>query len=251
MNNIRLYVYAIILSVLLIIPSLLLSGPFVTMLSGIGCSGFAAAIMAICLERADNRRSRQRIETARKLYFCRLNNELKMLMARIIWFEKRIDDPAFDWEKDTSFYSSLLFMISANKASENKTISFENAVATLKEIGNKYNLDSFSKLPEKQKDTVRKMFQIIAYSGRYLLAELNRIKEDRLLLQIEGYISNEDIEKLLFDFSTGIGVFSFENKNYQVGIKLLIDAAIIIGKIGNYNDDISLQLQGTIQLNEL
>ena len=66
--NIKLYIATIIISILLMLPSCLLSpeNPWLNLLSGIGCSGIAAAIMSIFIDIANEKRERKRLAKFKK-----------------------------------------------------------------------------------------------------------------------------------------------------------------------------------------
>ena len=56
MKDFKIYIITIIVSVLLLIPALICENPVLNTFSSIGCSGIAAAIMAIFLEKANTKR---------------------------------------------------------------------------------------------------------------------------------------------------------------------------------------------------
>ena len=54
--NKKIYIWTIVISLLLLIPACIWNCNIMTILSGIGCSGIAAAIMAIFLDMASLKR---------------------------------------------------------------------------------------------------------------------------------------------------------------------------------------------------
>jgi len=63
--NKKIYFWTIAISILLLIPDCIWDHSFLTIISSIGCSGIAAAIMAIFLETAAENRERERNAKAR------------------------------------------------------------------------------------------------------------------------------------------------------------------------------------------
>ena len=78
MKNLKVSFITRLASILLLIPSLYCEcsysnlQPLYDVLSGIGCSGIAAAIMAIFLEYANNGREQEKFKNVKSLYFKQL-----------------------------------------------------------------------------------------------------------------------------------------------------------------------------------
>ena len=104
--NKKIYIGTIVVSILLLIPACIWQSTILTVLSGIGCSGIAAAIMAIFLDDASIKKENKRKARVRAIYLRDLKEELKMMLERILWFEKRLDEE-YDWDREPSFYSSF------------------------------------------------------------------------------------------------------------------------------------------------
>lgn len=249
--NKKIYIWTIVTSLLLLIPACIWDCSILTILSGIGCSGIAAAIMAIFLDSADLKRENERKVKARAIYFRELKDQLKMMIERILWFDERLNDD-FDWNKDPTIYSSFQYMVNASQQYPNEEkISFEEAEARLNTLKEKYSLDQQSKMPSHQLQKVQKMFLILSASGLTLLSEANSIKERRIELDAEEYLSLKEIESVCFQISLGISLMCKPNKNYGVAVSLLVSAYKTICKTGNYTDEINVGLHGTIQMSEI
>ena len=95
----KIYIWTIVISLLLLIPACIWNCNIMTILSGIGCSGIAAAIMAIFLDMASLKRENERKAKTRAIYFRELKEQLKMMIERILWFDERLNEN-FDWDKD-------------------------------------------------------------------------------------------------------------------------------------------------------
>ncbi len=252
MSNIKIYIITIIISVILMIPSCFWDINILNALSGIGCSGLAASIIAIYIERNTVKKEEAHLSRTRTLYFKQMNNQLNMIFERILWFDARMNDLQFNWSLQPQEYSSFKYMIWAGKQyKEEGAISFEEAETRLKKIGEKYNLQKQTKMSKEELQKVQKMFCIIANSGNYLLSAANEIKENKLMLDRSEYLALEEIDTLLSEISFGIGIMNTANKNYSVAIDSLLSASKIIRKVGQYTDSICIGLHGSIQITEL
>ena len=107
MRDLGIYVIAIIISALFLVPSLICKCPVFDTLSGIGCSGIAAAVMAIFLERANAKRECERTAMAKSLYFKQLYDQLIMMIERILWLDERLKDDNFNWNLPDQTYSTM------------------------------------------------------------------------------------------------------------------------------------------------
>ena len=249
--NKKIYIWTIVISLLLLIPACICNCNIMTILSGIGCSGIAAAIMAIFLDMASLKRENERKAKTRVIYFRELKEQLKMMIERILWFDERLNEN-FDWDKDPAIYSTLQYMLYAGQQYPGEeTISFEEAEARLNILKDKYSLDQQSKMQSDHLQKVQKMFMILATSGITLLSEANSIKECRVELDAEDYISLKEIESMCFQISLGVSLMCKANKNYGAAIQAIVSAYKTICKAGNYTDKINIGLHGTIKMTEI
>lgn len=252
MENRKSYIIISIISLMLMIPSCIWQCNVLNLLSGIGCSGIAASIMAVYIERNSEKKEQLRLIKARALYFKGINEQLNMIFERIIWFDNRMIEPQFNWSFPPQEYSSFKYMIWANiNYKEEESISFDEAEKRLKNIGEKYNLEKQKTMTDEELAKVQKMFCIIANSSIYLLNEINEIKENKLALDMAEYLSMDKIDSLLLNISLGIEMMNSSGKDYSVAIKLLLAASKIIRETGQYTDIIRNNLHGSIQVNEL
>lgn len=249
--NKKIYIGTIIISLLLLIPEHICSCYFFTILSSIGCSGIAAAFMAIFLDSAALKEENVRKAKARAIYFRELKDQLKMMLERILWFDKRLDDN-FDWSLEPTCYSSFQYMIYASQQyPDEEKIPHKEIDARLHTLKEKYTLEQQSKMPPDRLQKVEKMFLILSASGLTLLSQINTIKERRLELNAEDYMSLAEIKNMCFQISLGVSLMCKPNKNYGVAIESLLSAYKTICKIGNYTDEINVGLHGTISISEI
>lgn len=247
----KIYIWTIVISLLLVIPACIWECDILTIISGIGCSGIAAAIMAIFLDLAALKKENERKVRAKAMYFRDLKDQLKMMIERILWFDERLNDD-FDWSKDPTIYSSFQYMIYTGQQYPNEEkITFEEAEARLNTLKNKYSLDQQTNMPPDHLQKVQKMFLILSESGLTLLSEVNSIKERRLELDTEDYLSLKEIESMCFQISLGISLMRKPNRNYGAAISSLVSAYKMICKAGNYTDEINIGLHGTIKMSEI
>ena len=252
MENKNIYLWTIILSLLLLIPASIWENRILTILSGIGCSGIAAAIMAIFLEMASLKKESMRKAKTRSIYFRTLKDQLKMLLERMLWFEERMSDESFDWDKDPSDYSSLSYMVFSNTYyPSDEKISFHEAETRLAVIKEKYDIDHIGELSKDQLCKARKMFMILASSSFPLLSEINSIKENRIELNAEDYMSLDEIDSLYFSISLGIALMYKPDKNYGAAVSSFISAYKSVCKVGDFTDDFVVGLHGSISMREI
>ncbi len=158
MKNTRLYTITIIVSIVLILPSLFCDTAFIAVLSSVGCSGLAAGIMAIFLEKAESTREKKKIAKARHIYFGEMNNQLTMTIERLIWLDERLHEDGFNWDLNPSEYSSLKYMLYSHSIANERKVTFQEAEKKILQIGDEYNLENIKTLPEEQRLKVQKMF---------------------------------------------------------------------------------------------
>lgn len=174
-----------------------------------------------------------------------------MMIERILWLDERLNDD-FDWSKDPIVYSSFQYMIYASQQyPHEEKISFEEAETRLNTLKEKYSLEQQSKMPSDQLQKVQKMFLILSASGLTLLSEANSIKERRIELDAEEYLSLSEIDSMCFQISLGVSLMCKPNKNYGAAVSSLVSAYKTICKAGNYTDEINIGLHGTIKMSEI
>lgn len=252
MRDLGIYVIAIIISALFLVPSLICKCPVFDTLSGIGCSGIAAAVMAIFLERANAKRERERTAKAKSLYFKQLYDQLIMMIERILWFDERLKDDNFNWNLPDQTYSTMSYMVEASRLYKEYSLAYDDAVDKLRSIGEKYNLDNIKRFSEEGVNKVNRLFQIVAASSSYLLNEANAIKNNKLTLDIIDYMSLDENKGIMFDISLFITLMGKPNKNYQAAVNALISVTERIREIGQYpKGDIRIGLHGSFPMSEL
>lgn len=223
-----------------------------SILIGIGCSAITAALMAIFIEIKDKREYNKKIKSNRKLYFEKLNSEVKMLIQRILWFDERFNDEEFNWNLDKNVYNSLQFMLFTFKEyPSDHVVSYEEAEHKIKECEEKYGYPQYCEYDEDTQNRINRMFSIISDSAGTLKGILIRMLFNDIELASEDYISLSDLESLRFDLLGGIELLSNPGKNYAAGLRMIMAASKKIRLIGGYSDSIRICLQGTVGMDEL
>lgn len=190
------YITTLFISVILIILSLFPGGYAAVgdVMMGIGCSGLAAAIMAIFLERANKKSNKEMNEFYRYTYFNDLNQQLKKLFERLLWFDKAIVYLGVD--KDLDYYLSYDFLLEAGRLEIDEILHFEEADTCVKALLDKYDEDNWDDVNVSW-NQVNKMLQIIGKASEGVFSELDRIKKDKFFLIHRGLIEVEDIEEII------------------------------------------------------
>lgn len=252
MRDLRIYVITIIISVLFLVPALICECPVFDTLSSIGCSGIAAAVMAIFLERANAKRECERTAMAKSLYFKQLYDQLIMMIERILWLDERLKDDNFNWNLPDQTYSTMSYMVEASRLYKEYSLAYDDAVDKLRSIGEKYNLDNIKRFSEEGVNKVNRLFQIVAAGSMYLLNEAKAVKDNKLLLNAENYLSMEENKDIMFEISLSVGLMAKKNKNYQVAINSLVKVVEKLREIGSYGKgDIRVGLHGSVPISEL
>lgn len=258
MKNLKIYIITILGSMLLFVPSLVCEcshsnlQPLYNVFSGIGCSGIAAAIMAIFLDYSNNRREQEKLKKAKSLYFKQIYDQLIMVVERILWFNERLQDADFNWNLRDYDYSSFGYMVGIGSRYPETTLPYDAAINKLKDIGVKYNIDNIKTIAESDKYKITRLFQIVAASSSYLLNEANAIKNNKLTLDIIDYMSLDENKGIMFDISLFITFMGKPNKNYQAAVNALISVTERIREIGQYpKDDIRIGLHGSFPMSDL
>lgn len=248
------YIISIIVSTIFIVTGSFFykNQTFSSILIGIGCSAITAALMAIFIEIKDKREYNKKIKSNRKLYFGKLNNEVKMLIQRILWFDERFNDEKFNWNLDKNVYNSLQFMLFTFKEyPSDHIVSYEEAEHKIKECEEKYGYPQYYEYDEDTKNRINRMFSIISDSAGTLKGILIRMLFNDIELASEDYISLSDLESLRFDLLGGIELLSNPGKNYAAALRMIMAASKTIRVVGGFSDSIRICLQGTVGMDEL
>lgn len=246
----RVYLITIFISIILIIPLCFSNSIIFSVLSSIGCSGIAAALMAIFLDIKIDNDTKRKIKKAKGTYFHKLYDELVFIMQRILWFEERMNDIDFNWDLPLEEYSSLRYMVFSSKYPTEELI-FSEAVKRLKICSDKYSLENLKLFSIKDREKINKMFSIISASGKFLIEYANNIKQNEIILDIENYLSLDKINSIYFNIGISLEIMRKNDKNYSLAIDLIINAAQDIRTECGFSGNIKVALMGTIPSNSI
>lgn len=216
--NTKMYVITIIVSIILMIPyGLDNSCGWFNLLSGIGCSGVAAALMSIFLDRINEKREQERKDRFISGYFYPLYHELSLFLGRLLWINEHINDDEIICDLPLDYYYSKHFMIKFNPNSQScNCLEFQEAKAQIRSLEDKYSILKMKNMPLEKLDRIKRMFLILHYGSLNLVSEVEKIKNNAILLDSESYFSLDEINQLCFNISLGIGSLDKERPNYEV-----------------------------------
>ena len=219
----KIYIWTIVISIAFIIPGCIVSYPALNVLTSIGCSGIAAAIMAIFIEKHTKDQQEAIKKKARKSYFLELHRELKWMLERIVWFDERMNDAQFDWGKNPIEYSSFEYMIWAAKNYPEYDMSYNDIRCTLLKIADKYSLEHQKDMGTSEKFKVYKMFNILAVSGTEMMRQIKAINDNKLLLDVVDYMPLDESKELYSKIMIAIKVMYINGMNYGPFVSQLLD----------------------------
>ena len=201
MKNLKIYIITILGSMLLFVPSLVCEcshsnlQPLYNVFSGIGCSGIAAAIMAIFLDYSNNRREQEKLKKAKSLYFKQIYDQLIMVVERILWFNERLQDADFNWgtyngQGPTDFFCSAHYnnfiVLSGNYSCLLAPIDFDLAFEKEFFVNNDKESQNFGKNDNSAFD-------------QFLNREINTLLFNIINIKESEYYLNQNIEQKFKD----------------------------------------------------
>ena len=249
--NYKIYIVIIIFSLLLLLPVCVDTSSILTIISGIGCSGLAAAAMALLLEFTENKKAIARKKKIRVVYLAKLTDQLKMLVERILWFDERMND-SFDWSQQPSSYLTHGYMINAGKKYTETQLSLVDAKIKINALITKYNLDQQRIMTKEEKQKTQQMFLILGESSNYLLSEILSIYKDKIQLNYEDILTLNDVEDIYFKIISSITIMRRPDKNYGLAIKNIFCAYEKLLSINGINNtSITIGLNGSIHPDDL
>lgn len=244
------YVIAILISIALTIPFMIWGTNVLSVLSGIGCSGIAAAIMAIFIDAKIDKDRKSKVDKAKHTYFKKLYDELVYILQRVLWFDERSADSNFNWDLPPESYSQIGYMIFASKYPR-KTMSFGDAMVCLEQCSKKYTLEEVRACSDQEKERIYKMFRIIAASAYYLKDSLKTVKQNEIMLNIEDYLSLEKINDLDFKINLALSLMEKPDKNYSLAINFLSEAAKSLREECGFQKDFQIAILGSYPMSDI
>ena len=247
----KIYIWTIIISIAFIIPGCIVSYPVLNVLTSIGYSGIAAAIMAIVIEKHTKDQQEAIKKKAKKAYFQELHGQLKILLKRIVWFDDRMNDARFDWEKNPKEYLSLNYMLWALNTYPEYKLSYDEINDRVLKIAEKYSLEQQEKMNSVERNKVYKMFNILGVSGAEILKQIRTIDENKLMLDIVNYMQLDESKGLCSITEIIINLMMSTGKNYGDFVLRLFETYKMTCNICGRDETFDIDVFGSVYLNEL
>lgn len=244
------HVITILISTALTIPFMIWGTNVLSVLSGIGCSGIAAGIMAIFIDAKIDKDRKSKVDKAKHTYFKKLYDELVYILQRVLWFDERAADNSFNWDLPPDSYSQIGYMVFASNYPK-ETISFDDAMTRLEQCSKKYTLEEVRACSDKDKERIYKMFRIIAASAYYLKTSLKTVKQNEIMLNIEDYISLEKVNDLDSKINLALALMEKPDKNYSLAINFLSQAAKSLREECDFQNDFQIAILGSYPMSDI
>lgn len=242
-SNIKLYCSFIIFSIILIIISHILHHEILNIFENISYSILAATFMACFIDYNNFKRSEQEKEDFRERYLSEVNHLLSLIIGHLLWLEENLDNEKINWDLD-----SKNFLININNSpnpEESEEISFNEAIINLEKMDEKYSTMNHDKIPKREMDKINKIFQIFSFELELLIGKMNKINDDKIFLEIMGYVSLNDINNILENFYFCCIMFRKET-HYSNAIKLFISTVKSIRILGKCDSDVKISINEPI-----
>lgn len=152
-------------------------------------------------------------------------HELSLFLGRLLWINEHINDDEIICDLPLDYYYSKHFMIKFNPNSQScNCLEFQEAKAQIRSLEDKYSILKMKNMPLEKLDRIKRMFLILHYGSLNLVSEVEKIKNNAILLDSESYFSLDEINQLCFNISLGIGSLDKERPNYEVAISSIFQA---------------------------
>lgn len=205
-------------------------------LISIGCSGITAAIMAIFLERYDEKKEKSRREQLRKIFLLSLNQELKHLFERTLWFDHVLDK--IDLSKDIEYYLGLDFIREVHTAGYYRQALLDECEGEIEQICNKYLMESLTSKEVETRTKIQKMFSVIGSASMSIITELDNIKRNQIFLITDNIFSSEELKEIYILIGENVELLTTPDTAYGVPLIMLLDGYKKIHRWGQFENDI-------------
>lgn len=244
------YICTLLISIILISIAFIPGGAefFETVLLSIGCSGIAASIMAMFLEYVNLKREQTKKNYYRYVYFNDLSQQLKKLFERVLWFDKAIG--SVDLTKDINYFLSLDFVCEAGVMNIDETISFDEAEKRIKDIIVKYKKESWSDSSIIWEDTTV-MFRIIGRASEGLYDEIERLKNNRLVLVLYDIVNDDEVQDILNCIEEFPRALLTDKLNNSTALSFMWNGYKNVRKICDFNDEFYVSWQPKCDIKKL
>lgn len=221
-------------------------------LYGIGCSVLSSAVMSYWMTRRQEKDNAQKALTFRNVYFRDLYDKVEEMLIRMLWFDARWEDKNFDWTLSEPKYGSLKYMLRAGRTYEPKSLTFLEVEALVKSCQEKYGLGYVESLDQNNLARLKKMHSIILYNSLGVIDERNKVSKDKAVLTEIAGVTIDDLEQIISQIDLGFTILRCKGaKNYGVAYNEIFAAYKGIRDLGGYDNDLRLELRGSVKPEEL
>jgi len=216
---------ALVVSIGLVVIGEVKDGAVGGCIESIGSGMLASAIVAAYFELKQCCERRAQLKLRRQDYFEGLREEVRMVLARILWFSERKDDPNFNWQMRPEEYWRRAFFIPASSKYGRTSWNFEDGVSKLEAISKK--LSAYEKMDPLEYGQYVALFRIVAAGSTQLCALTKRLQDDRDRAVDSGICSSSEVKDLTFSISLACQLMFGRDDgmtNYGLVISMLVKA---------------------------
>ena len=241
------YISFLIISIIIILFIEICNLEFLTSLENIAYSIIAAVILAVFIDYNSLKQNINEKNNFKTNYFKVVNNYLSLIVGHLIWLYDNQDCESIDW--DSNNYFEILCSIDETKCQCEYEIPFDQAIKKIGSIGDEYSYSNFHHFSNDKKSKVRKIFYIPNHELKLLMGRLNKINDDKLILEINDYAKIDEIEDFILSISLCCDLI--DKQDYSQAILSLINSIKLVRNFGNYGNDITCNIKKPIFLVKL
>lgn len=202
-QNGRVYIITIIISLVLIFLAFIYPACSRLVVSaGIGCSGLAAAIMAVFIDYINEKKRKEKIKAGRSKYLSEIYSDLRRLVGQFLWMSEHLEDDWFAWDSlsGKQFFTPVQHCIVPEEKRDliaDKSITIEEAKEELKAFSNgKFEWGNIDSLDSNIKNRLLKMYSALYEGNQDLIQETIQLDKNKLYLDSEEYLMLEETSYL-------------------------------------------------------
>ncbi len=243
-------------SVIAVLPYLLadIEERWSAVLAAVGESALAAVLLAILIEIVQRRIHLRKRERTKAVFFEKMRSEVLRVLGRIMWFSECLGESNFNWTLQESEYWTLDGLIWLDGQHGKSHLPYQEGLSRLELLRQRFSVDAMKDLPDAEKRKIIKMFRIIAVGSMDLIRSASAIGDQRLTLAIEEMMSLEDVESLIRNANSAVGLMINKRgtpKNYGLCITWLLDLLKTVEAENAMNNGFSIEVCGSVSPAEL
>lgn len=181
---------------------------------------------------------KSRREKLRKIFLLGLDQELRHLFERILWFDHVLDK--INLSKDIEYYLSLDFLSEAHTAGYYRQARLDECEEEIEQICKKYQMESLRSKEYEMRSKIQKMFSIIGSASMPIITELNNIKKNQFFLITDNIFSSEELNEIYICIDKNVELLTTPDTAYGVALSMLLDGYKKIHSWGHFENDIMI-----------